>query len=569
MRARRTTYALVGAGAVALVALLLVRGWLAAHDLRDAQARLPALRAAVLAGQQDRASAELAALQQLTRSARQLTSGPDWWLAARVPYLGRTPSRAAALAAAVDELSRQVAPQLLDLADVLAPQQLHSAPGRPVDLAVVQRARPTADAALDGVERVRARLPRQAGGVARPVSDAEQLLRRQLDELAAGLRTLSDVTRVLPGALGAHGPRRYLVVFQTNAEARGTGGLAGAYGVLEAELGRLRFTQVDSNRDLIRLPAARIDLGTDFRALYGNDATLFQNANLSPHFPFAAQLWSDMWAQRYGETLDGVVATDPIALAAVLRVLGPVTTPGGDRVTADDVVSVTESDAYARFPDVEARKAFLVSIARTVVDQLLSADAEDLDGLLSALRPIVAAKRLVVYSRHPDEQALLEAVRLGGTLPLTRAPYAHVVVNNAGGNKLDYYLDRAVRYTLGRCADGRRSTVVEARLTNRAPVHGLPAYVVGSDDRLLVSLYATAGAVATDVRADGEPVPVVVGRERGHPVFLVSLDVPPSQTRVLRFALDEPARPERPRAPEQPLVRPQSTSVSTSACGAG
>jgi uncharacterized protein DUF4012 len=41
--------------------------------------------------------------------------------------------------------------------------------------------------------------------------------------------------------LGAQSPRRYLVVFQNTAEARGTGGLPGAFAALTIHQGQLRF----------------------------------------------------------------------------------------------------------------------------------------------------------------------------------------------------------------------------------------------------------------------------------------------------------------------------------------
>lgn len=576
MGRRRASYLLVGCALVALLALLFVRGRQAEHQLVDAQDRLPALRAAVLAGDTARAAAELSVLQRETGSARALTSGPDWWLAAHVPYLGRTPRRAAGLAAAADELTRVIGPRLLTLMAGLSPHQLHGGPGAPVDVAALARAGPTAQDALGRVLALQAALAQQPrSGVAAPVAAAGRRLDVRVSELAGALRTLADVTRVLPPMLGAQGPRRYLVVFQTNAEARGTGGLVGAYGVLDADRGALRFRRLASNEDLITLPPSRLHLGTDFTALYGEDAQLFQNANLSPHFPYAARLWSDMWAQRHGERLDGVLATDPVALAAVLHALGPVTTSGGQRVTAGNVVALTESVAYARFADTAGRKAFLVTIARSVVARLIRGDAADLGRLRHALGPVVRQRRLVVYSSHSDEEAVLASSPLGGIVPETQAPYVQLVVNNAAGNKLDYYLARDVRYTLGACAAGRRASTVDVRLTNGAPRTGLPVYVAGRNglphdpsSRLIVTVYATTGARLTGAELDGRPVQVLAGRERGHPAYALMLEIPAGASRVLLLRLDEPAAAAAPEVPVQPLVLPQRTLVTEPSCPA-
>ncbi len=69
-------------------------------------------------------------------------------------------------------------------------------------------------------------------------------------------------------------------------------------------------------------------------------------------------------------------------------------------------------------------------------------------------------------SRHEAEQALLAETPVAGTVLVTAAPYAFVVANNAGGNKLDYYLGREVTYTAGPCGHPRRSSEVVVRLSS-------------------------------------------------------------------------------------------------------
>ena len=64
-----------------------------------------------------------------------------------------------------------------------------------------------------------------------------------------------------------------------------------------------------------------------------------------------------MWAQQSGMNVDGVIAIDPVALSYVLVRSDPVTMPDGEVVTKDNVVELTESTAYSRFPtDQPARQ---------------------------------------------------------------------------------------------------------------------------------------------------------------------------------------------------------------------
>ena len=94
--------------------------------------------------------------------------------------------------------------------------------------------------------------------------------------------------RLLPPVLGADGPRRYLLVSQNPAELRATGGMIGAYAVLQAEGGRIRMTAPGSSAGLRPFdPPLRIDpqvrqLWTDLPGRYPADV------NLVPDFPTAA-----------------------------------------------------------------------------------------------------------------------------------------------------------------------------------------------------------------------------------------------------------------------------------------
>jgi len=123
--------------------------------------------------------------------------------------------------------------------------------------------------------------------------------------------------------------------------------------------------------------------------------------------------------------------------------------------------------------------------------------------LLQALGKAAGEGRLGVWSDVPSEETTLADTPLGGVVPDDSAPYANLVVNNASGNKIDYYLDRKLRYSADNCVGPLRSTAVAATLTNTLPPGDLPPYISGRIDpnpagppgtsRALVSFYATQG----------------------------------------------------------------------------
>ncbi len=123
--------------------------------------------------------------------------------------------------------------------------------------------------------------------------------------------------------------------------------------------------------------------------------------------------------------------------------------PDGETITKDNVVELTESTAYSRFPtDNDARKQYLQDIASEVVKKMTGRGAVAAPAARCP-RKAVSEGRIAVWSSSPAEQQLLEETPLAHVVPDDPAPYAGVVINNLGGNKLDYYLTARDR-VLGR-----------------------------------------------------------------------------------------------------------------------
>jgi hypothetical protein len=181
----------------------------------------------------------------------------------------------------------------------------------------------------------------------------------------------------------------------------------------------------------------------------------------------------------------------------------------------------------------------------------------------------------LVWSANPDLQAILEHTELSGAVPVTPDPYVGLTVINEGGNKLDYYLDRAVTWQRTSCGPDRTVTVTMA-LTNTAPT-GLTEYVAPRSDNPgypvkpgdnRVSLYyaATEGAVLKSATINGKATGVSAGTERGHPVFIVDVELPRGAPRTVVLNLEEPDAAGEPIVFRQPLVRPLTLDMRDESC---
>ncbi|GAA3088697.1 hypothetical protein GCM10017600_87280 [Streptosporangium carneum] len=550
--------------------------------LEETRNALLRLRTLADAGDLGSMAGALAEARRPATEARRLTGGLDWAVIAHAPLVGQGATTVRGLAEGVAEVTEVLTEVLRDaqpLGTALAAGRTHSLGDVRRTLADLDAAAPTLGAAaarLAGVGSRLAATPAETG--IDSLDQARETVLSEVDRLRGRLGDAATAATLLPPMLGHDGPRRYFLAFQTNAEARGTGGLVGAFGVLEADHGEIGIDGLSANTGLGESPTPVADYGPAYRGRYGSAATrMLSVSNLSPHFPYAAGTWAELWERQNRRRLDGAIATDPVGLSYLLELIGPVALPSGETLTAENVVDLTERAAYARYPDPRERKRFLVSVAGAVGDALTESSAGPAR-LFAVLSRMVGERRIQIWSRREAEQRVLAETPVGGVLPRRPGPFAGLVVNNSAGGKLDYYLERSLDYALGPCSGGTRSTKVSVRLTNDVPHGELPVYVTNRLDSpgrahavgsnlLWVSLYAGVGAELRAARLDGDRVRVISEAERSHPVYSLLLELDPRQSRTLELDLREPATAGTPLTPVQPLARPQRTRITQDARG--
>ena len=562
-------------------------GWLAKSGL-DAKSALEQARSnaqqakdALQQGDSEAASRFVDHAQYHAQAASDATHSLPWTVTSAIPWVGSPFRTGQQISDVVLGLANDVLKPAAQAGTALSPDRLVD--GSRVDVALLRSEEPN----LTSLAEAATRLNGQAQAISDPryvstLSDARTQLQEQTAQITGLLENTAVASQLVPPMMGVDGPRSYFMAFQTNAEARGTGGLLGGFGVLRFDNGVATVDTLGANTELDK-PFTPIDLGAEFNQNYGyaNPFGDFRNSNLSPHFPYAAQIWKSMWAQQTGMNVDGVIALDPFALSYILGAVGPVTMPDGEQVTKDNVVELTESTAYARFPtDQTARKQYLQDIASEVVKKVTGSTGSP-KALLEALGKSVSQGRIAVWSAVPVEQELLEQTPLAHIVPDDDAPYAAVVLNNLGGNKMDYYLKREIEYVADGCSGENRKSTVSVRLQNDAPSTPLPSYVAGTgglDPSLpiqlpsgsmltSVKLLATSGATLESALSNGERVQVFTGSERGHPTFEVQVVIPPGQRGELSFRLSEPTTPDAARVPIQPLVDAVAPKISVPECG--
>jgi len=534
---------------LACLAWIGIRALMAKGDLQTSISLVSKIKTEVGSGDVAAAQATARQLAGKVHSARDLTSDPIFRAGEILPLAGPNLVAFRQSAAIVSEVTdASITPLAAQAASI------NLARFKPVNGAVslkpLEAAAPTvvkANRALQsGLAKARAI---DTSGTVTPVEDA-------VKQLTDGLAGASDITdaaaravQLLPSMMGESGPRNYLLLFQNNAEARSTGGIAGALAVLHVDNGTVSLTHQASSADFPRLHKPIVPLPKDTAAFYGPlPGEYIQDVNLTPQFPVAAQLAQHMWKRQIGTNVDGVIALDPVALSYLLSATGPVTLSTGDRMTSDNAVTLLLSDAYARYQRPQDQDAFFASAAAEVFAKL-AAGHLDPKAMITALAKGADEHRILIWSAHAHEQKLLAQTTLAGGLPVSseRTQRFGVYLNDRTMAKMDYYLHTSVDVGQATCrADKRPTYAVDVTLKNTAPANAaatLPAYVLGGQGAgvplgsisTAVSVYAPPGSTLIGAVSAGKQYAVNWGTVGGHPVGSVSIVLAPGQQKTVQL----------------------------------
>lgn len=410
-----------------------------------------------------------------------------------------------------------------------------------------------------------------------PLAGRLDTLSDRVEKARAGVRNAMVALDVAPGLLGAKGPRRYFLAIQTPAEQRGSGGLIGNFGEISANAGKLTLDRVgrDSELNAGGDPASRkLVAPPDYTARYARFDVdlLWQNITMSPDFPTVARAISSLYPQSGGTPVDGVVSMDPLGLAALLKVIGPVEVPSWPvPITGDNAGQILLFDQYLKLEGAP-RVAFLGQVTAAVWERLTSTTASVAD-LGRALGPIIAEKHLMLASTRPEEERALLDLGVAGAMVPVRGDFFGLVTQNAGGNKIDWYLRRAVDYQASvDPATGRITSKVRVTLRNEAPTKGPPPYVIGNltipplptgSNKSYVSMYSPlflAGA-----RVDGTERFMESELERDRNVYSTYVVIPPGGSVEIELDLEgqmDVGQGYRLTLHRQPFLAPDAVTTS-------
>jgi len=397
---------------------------------------------------------------------------------------------------------------------------------------------------------------------------------------------MRSVLERMPDALGRHGTKTYLLVALNPAELYPGGGAAlnaalvrFTDGVLSVPLKGTVSTKIFPNN-----PRVVWDHVVNAPYFAPGAGALFSFSDLHPDFTVTGVEMQRSWVANGKAPVDGVIALDPAAISAALRVSGPVTSPVYGQITADNLVQKLLVDGYTDFgiQGVERRHQLNEALMNTIFSRLKAGS-----GAISMLRAIAStapSHHLRIFINDPALQQSVAHAGLDGGFPAPGGDLLAVFSENQNGSKVDIFQKRTVTRDVTLAADGSATVTTKISAFYDVPTAGRQStdrrgYLTSWAENWYLA-YLPAGATlvsytAPTTDADDHDDPVVYPDRNGLSVMRLRRWTPAGGTTDLTMVYTFPAgtfsTPDgvdyRLSTMPQPLTQPATMTVTVTGPG--
>ncbi|MBU2051985.1 DUF4012 domain-containing protein [Patescibacteria group bacterium] len=380
-------------------------------------------------------------------------------------------------------------------------------------------------------------------------------LREKIVELQNSLKSSEEVLKnikpllsLLPKLLGQNEAQTYLLVFQNDAEIRGSGGFLTAYAILETFRGKITpvlsqdIYELD-NRFGDRLPAPE-PIKKYLPLVYNWH---LRDMNLSPDFTVAM----DTFLPNYKEVakykdFDGVIAMDTQIVVNLLKVLGPVGVADWGTYDAEIVKEcncpqvVYKMEDYATRPTYyikDNRKGMIGPLMHSILLNVMNSPKKLWPQFMEIGLNDIKAKHLLFYfPDDPEMQAVADAFSASGRIKEYDADYFHLNDTNFAGAKSNLYVTQDIDQVIDVSTDGTITKTVTITYTNPEPPDDCNlesgGLCLNGLLRDWVRLYVPEGSQLVEVL--GSDIEPTINKDLGKTVLEAFIELrPESRTKVI------------------------------------
>lgn len=292
-------------------------------------------------------------------------------------------------------------------------------------------------------------------GKIKSVKEGLQQLKDVADGAVVAVGQGKPLIKALPTLLGEKEGKKYLLLFQNDAELRPTGGFLTYYAIFRVEEGDIK---VDSSNDIYSLdnsisshPAAPSIIKKYFPSV---KSAFIRDSNLSPDFVKSMEDFNELYEKSsLKNEVDGIIAIDTHFFVNLIRILGEVEA-SGLKFTADNepkcdcpqVVYLLENEISRPVNYVKTdRKGLLGDLMFATLDKALKSSPKLYWGRLFQQFIVDAnEKNIMFYLYDKEAQKGIEALNWAGRVQSFEGDYLYVNDANFGGQKSNLFVDKTM-----------------------------------------------------------------------------------------------------------------------------
>ncbi|MBU1166853.1 DUF4012 domain-containing protein [Patescibacteria group bacterium] len=290
-----------------------------------------------------------------------------------------------------------------------------------------------------------------------------KLIKDKTPGLIQSLEYFLSYTDTILEILGSDTYKRYLILFQNNAELRATGGFIGTYGLMDLNEGKITNLKVEGPYNIDGQLTENIISPEAMHLI--NSRFYMRDANWFPDFPTSARKVSSLHEKAGGPSVDGVMAFNAEIIIELLRLTGPVEIPEyGLTITAENFREETQREVELSYDkELNRPKKFISDLIPKVLKKVLELEKKDWLQVVMLMTSLLDNEEIMIYFFDKDLQKRIEEMGWDGALKQDTDDYLNVVISNIGGGKTDAVIDQNIEAKVDILPDG--SIINEVNLT--------------------------------------------------------------------------------------------------------
>lgn len=300
-----------------------------------------------------------------------------------------------------------------------------------------------------------------------------------IENTSSMIGEIKPVVSFLKPMLGFPEERKYLLLFQNDAELRPTGGFLTAYAILSVKngnfkpLGSYDIYTLDAKFGN-RLPAPEAIKNYHKNVYYWH----LRDMNLSPDFKVFMDTFYEHYRKAGGPEVQGVVAIDTQVLVDLLKILGPIGVADWGNFSA-------ETDPRCNCPQVfyelelladrplgvvnTERKAMLGPLMHSILLNVMQSPRKKWPEFFNLAFTSIQEKHLLLYFFDEGLQKAAETLNAGGRIKEYEGDYLHINDCNFAGAKSNMFIKVKVNQEIKTEAGGEITKTITIDYLNPEP----------------------------------------------------------------------------------------------------